>query len=114
MANTFRYFNLKQMSPGQYNGLGISWDVKMVVDLRDLTDWGSIASAADSFPNKGSSLGKSEILNTSFSLGSVAVEVSAVGFEYVEEEVSLALLTFTCSFSFPSKLEVLLLCNLAS
>lgn len=72
MANTFRYFNLKQMSPGQYNGLGISWDVKMVVDLRDLTDWGSIASAADSFPNKGSSLGKSEILNTTFSLGSVA------------------------------------------
>lgn len=71
MANTFRYFNLKQLSPGQYNGLGISWDVKMVVELRELLDWGSIASAADSFPNKGASTAHSEFLNTAFSLGSI-------------------------------------------
>ena len=71
MANTFRYFNLKQLSPGQYNGLGISWDVKMVVELRELLDWGSIASAADAFPNKGASTAHSEFLNTAFSLGSI-------------------------------------------
>ena len=71
MANTFRYFNLKQLSPGQYNGLGVSWDVKMVVELRELLDWGSIASAADAFPNKGASTAHSEFLNTAFSLGSI-------------------------------------------
>ena len=71
MANTFRYFNLKQLSPGQYNGLGVSWDVKMVVELRELLDWDSIASAADAFPNKGASTAHSEFLNTAFSLGSI-------------------------------------------
>ena len=71
MANTFRYFNLKQLSPGQYNGLGVSWDVKMVVELRELLDWGSIASAADAFPKKGASTAHSEFLNTAFSLGSI-------------------------------------------
>ena len=48
----------------------------------------SIASAADSFPNKGSSLGKSEILNTSFSLGSVAGTSANGGSYFGKSEAS--------------------------
>tara|TARA_B100000989_G_scaffold282579_1_gene247784 strand:- start:16440 stop:16721 length:282 start_codon:yes stop_codon:yes gene_type:complete len=70
MANTFRYFNLKQMSSA-LNGLGISWDVKMVVDLRELSDWGNITAGGDSFPHKGASLSKGNFLSTEFSLGSI-------------------------------------------
>ena len=72
MANSFRYYNLSKMAGlGKYNGLGISWDAKDVVDLlhSDLSDYGSITSSADSFPNKGAGLEHEALLDTSFSLG---------------------------------------------
>ena len=74
MANSIRYYNLAGLSGlGQYNGLGISWDVKKTVDLRDLTDWGVITSGADSFPNNGAGLEHEVILSTSYSLGGITV-----------------------------------------
>ena len=69
MANTFRYFNLSQMTLGKYNGLTYSWNVKKVVDLTELTNWGSIASAADNYPNLGAGLEKGVVLGNSFSMG---------------------------------------------
>ncbi len=69
MANTFRYFNLSQMTLGAYNGLTYSWNVKKVVDLTELTNWGSIASAADNYPNLGAGLEKGVVLGNSFSMG---------------------------------------------
>tara|TARA_B100000073_G_scaffold51843_1_gene38217 strand:+ start:946 stop:1206 length:261 start_codon:yes stop_codon:yes gene_type:complete len=72
MANTFRYFNLSQVTLGKYNGLTYSWDVKQVVDLTSLTNWGSIASAADDFPHKGAGLEHGSMLGNSFSMGDLA------------------------------------------
>ena len=69
MANTFRYFNLSQMTLGAYNGLTYSWNVKKVVDLTELTNWGSIASAADNYPNLGAGLERGVMLGNSFSMG---------------------------------------------
>ena len=69
MANTFRYFNLSQMTLGKYNGLTYSWNIKKVVDLTELTNWGSIASAADNYPNLGAGLEKGVVLGNSFSMG---------------------------------------------
>ena len=69
MANTFRYFNLSQMTLGKYNGLTYSWNIKKVVDLTELTNWGSIASAADNYPNLGAGLEKGVMLGNSFSMG---------------------------------------------
>jgi hypothetical protein len=80
MANSFRYYNLAGLSGlGKYNGLGIDWKVEKTVELRDLTDWGSVASAADSFPNDGAGLEHEVMLSTSYSLGGItatAVNVS--------------------------------------
>ena len=61
-SNSFRYFNLSQMTLGAYNGLTYSWNVKKVVDLTELTNWGSIASAADNYPNLGAGLEKGVML----------------------------------------------------
>jgi len=72
MANTFRYFNLSQMTLGAYNGLTYSWNVKKVVDLTELTNWGSIASAADNYPNLGAGLEKGVMLGNSFSMGDIS------------------------------------------
>ncbi len=72
MANTFRYFNLSQMTLGKYNGLTYSWNVKKVVDLTELTNWGSIASAADNYPNLGAGLEKGVMLGNSFSMGDIS------------------------------------------
>ena len=72
MANTFRYFNLSQMTLGAYNGLTYSWNVKKVVDLTELTNWGSIASAADNYPNLGAGLEKGVVLGNSFSMGDIS------------------------------------------
>ena len=72
MANTFRYFNLSQMTLGAYNGLTYSWNVKKVVDLTELTNWGSIASAADNYPNLGAGLERGVMLGNSFSMGDLA------------------------------------------
>ena len=69
MANTFRYFNLSQVSLGKYNGLTYSWDVKKVVDLTGLTNWGSIAQSADNFPNLGAGLEKGTMLGNTFTMG---------------------------------------------
>ena len=69
MANTFRYFNLSQVSLGKYNGLTYSWNVKKVVDLTELTNWGSIAQAADDFPHKGAGLEKGTMLGNTFTMG---------------------------------------------
>ena len=67
--NSFRYFNLSQMTLGAYNGLTYSWNVKKVVDLTELTNWGSIASAADNYPNLGAGLERGVMLGNSFSMG---------------------------------------------
>ena len=72
MANTFRYFNLSQMTLGKYNGLTYSWNIKKVVDLTELTNWGSIASAADNYPNLGAGLEKGVMLGNSFSMGDIS------------------------------------------
>lgn len=72
MANTFRYFNLSQMTLGSYNGLTYSWNVKKVVDLTELTNWGSIASSANDFPNNGAGLERGVMLGNSFSMGDLA------------------------------------------
>ena len=72
MANTFRYFNLSQMTLGKYNGLTYSWNVKKVVDLTELTNWGSIAQAADDFPHKGAGLEKGTMLGSSFNMGDIS------------------------------------------
>lgn len=72
MANSFRYFNLSGLSGlGQYNGLGVSWNAKKTVDLTSsaLSNWGSIASAGDDFPNVGAGLEHTVLLGASFSLG---------------------------------------------
>ena len=72
MSNTFRYFNLTQMTPGQYNGLGISWDVKRTVDLQGIGDFGALTGGNDDFEHKGAGLSKGDILSTSFSLGGLS------------------------------------------
>ena len=72
MANSFRYFNLSGLSGlGQYNGLGVSWNAKPTVDLlsSEFSNWGSIGSAGDDFPNKGAGLEHTVLLGASFSLG---------------------------------------------
>ena len=78
-SNTFRYFNLSQMTLGAYNGLTYSWNVKRTVELTELLNWGSIASAADDFPHKGAGLERGVMLGDSFSMGDLA---SASGTSY--------------------------------
>jgi hypothetical protein len=70
--NTFRYFNLSQMTLGSYNGLTYSWNVKKVVDLTELTNWGVITSGGDNFPNLGAGLERGVMLGNSFTLGDLA------------------------------------------
>jgi hypothetical protein len=83
MANTFRYFNLKQLSPGTINGLGVSWDVEDVAPLfHSSSDRGSIASSADAFPHKGAGTHKGNFLNTSFSFGGLTASSGARVFDY--------------------------------
>ena len=72
MANTFRYFNLSQMTLGQYNGLTYSWNVKQVVSLTDLPNWGPIDSTPDDFPNKGAGLERGTMLGNSFTMGDLS------------------------------------------
>jgi hypothetical protein len=76
MANTFRFFNLSQMSLGAYNGLTYSWDVKKVVDLTELTgtlasNWGVITSGGNNFPNYGAGLERGTFLADSFTMGDI-------------------------------------------
>lgn len=72
MSNTFRYFNLAQMTPGQYNGLGISWDVKRVVDLTGIADYGILTGGNDDFEHKGAGLEHGVILGFAFSFGGLS------------------------------------------
>ena len=72
MSNSFRYYNLSKMAGlGQYNGLGISWDAKDVVDLFSptLADYGNITAGLDDFPHKGAGLEHELILTNAFALG---------------------------------------------
>ena len=65
MANTFRYFNLKQLSPGSYAGLNDSWTVESVVDMY-ISDRGVITASADDFPHKGAGMEKGQLLANTF------------------------------------------------
>jgi len=83
MANSFRYFNLKQLSPGTLNGLGTSWDIEDVVPLfHSDSDQGSIASSADAFAHKGAGTSKGNFLNTSFSFGGLTESSGERVFDY--------------------------------
>ena len=42
------------------------------MDLTELTNWGSIASAADNYPNLGAGLERGVMLGNSFSMGDLA------------------------------------------
>ena len=81
MANSFRYFNLKQLSPGSYSGLGVSWDVEHVVPMYT-QDRGSITGSADDFPHKGAGTHKGNFLATTFSYGGITASSGARVFDY--------------------------------
>ncbi len=72
--NSFRYFNLSQMTLGQYNGLDHTWFVKKVVDLQSsyFSDLGVITASGDDFPNKGAGLERGTMLGSSFNMGDIS------------------------------------------
>jgi hypothetical protein len=76
MSNTFRYFNLTQLTPGQYNGLGISWDVKRTVDLTGIGNFGALTGGNDDFEHKGAGLEHGVILGQTYSLGGLSADTT--------------------------------------
>ena len=81
MANSFRYFNLKQLSPGSYAGLNTSWTVESVVDMF-ISDRGAITGSANDFPHKGAGTEKGQMLASTFSYGGITAGHGNRVFDY--------------------------------
>ena len=81
MANSFRYFNLKQLSPGSSCGLNTSWTVESVVDMF-ISDRGAITGSANDFPHKGAGTEKGQMLASTFSYGGITAGSGARVFDY--------------------------------
>ena len=81
MANSFRYFNLKQLSPGSYAGLNTSWTVESVVDMF-ISDRGTITGSANDFPHKGAGTEKGQMLASTFSYGGITAGHGNRVFDY--------------------------------